>query len=115
MERVRSQKFLWKKIGAGSFRMANLKYIKPGQIFEATEEEIPVAFRDLIVRVDGDASPSPVEVEKKLDDVAKEASEYTLKARGGGGWYDVVDINGKVVNEKALKQDAALELINTLK
>jgi hypothetical protein len=39
--------------------------------------------------------------------------EYFLKARGGG-YYNVEDSNGKVINEKALRRKAADELIETL-
>ena len=41
----------WKKLGGGSFRLATGRIIKPNQIFDATEAEIPKAFRDVVVSV----------------------------------------------------------------
>jgi len=111
---------VWKKIGGGSLRF-NGRIIKPGQTFRATRNELPEAFLDVIVLADsapgnrpnpkfppakGPAGPpeiKPVEV------------VYTVKAREtGGGWYDVVDSNGKALNEKALKKETAEKLVHDL-
>jgi len=96
------------KEGTGSLRFQG-KIIKPGQRFLADPALLPKAFMDVIRpvgKLNGVASPSPENVEK---------AEYILKSRGGGGWFDVVHATtGKVINEKALKRQAALELIESL-
>jgi hypothetical protein len=102
----------WKKIGGGSFHATingRQVIIKPGQVFFAKEEEIPSGVRDLVVPVD------PVGVQKKVVEQEAKVAEaikpvYNLQHRGGG-WFDIVDADGKVQNEKALKkEDAEMEL-----
>lgn len=95
----------WKKIGGGSFRLGN-RIIKPNQVFSARPDQISEAFRDNIIPVDK-LPPEP-------KGVVSEPAEFFLKSKGGG-WYDVVDGNGKIKNEKSLKKASALELIETLK
>jgi hypothetical protein len=46
-----SQKLKWKNLG-GLFGMLDGRQIKRGEIFEATEAEVPKAFRDIIVLAD---------------------------------------------------------------
>lgn len=95
----------WKKIGRGSLRMKNM-IIKPGQIFSAKASEIPQAFRDTIIPLD--KLPKGVK-----EDIKVVATEYSIKHRSGK-WYDVVNANGKVLNEKAMTREKALELIKLL-
>lgn len=102
----------WKKIGGGSFRMASGKIIKPGQVFTAREDEIPTAFRNVVVPLDV-TLVSPVEAEPEVVKVAK--AEYTVVSRKSSkSWFDVVNAEGKVLNEKALKKEQAEELVKTL-
>ncbi len=105
----KSPKPTWKKIGGGSLRIGN-RIIKPNQTFEAYPEEISPSFRNLIIPVSADASfakstprePTPEEVVKE---------KYTVKPRGESKvWFDVIDSNGKVLNEKALKKETADQL-----
>jgi len=112
MQRSSTEKEIsWKKVGGGSLRF-NGRIIKPGQTFKARASEISPTFRDVIIPLEGipggaaPGQPAPV---IKADPV-----EYKLKARGSGGWFDVVDINGKKINEKALKEDTANKLIKDL-
>lgn len=109
MERTKGDegKIKYKKVGGGSHRMGN-RIIKPGQIFMAHPDEIAKTFKDVLVPVDS----LPDEEVQKVESVE---TKYILKRRGtGGGWYDVVDKQDKVLNEKALKRDAALQLIKDL-
>jgi len=103
----------WIKKGGGLFRLSNLKMIRPGIKFQAWEKDIPLAFRDQVIPL----SPitTPAEKEKEIEEVAVVAEEYKLQPRSGGGWFDVVSKTGKVINEKALKQVAAEQLLNSLK
>lgn len=106
----------WRKTGGGPFLAyinGKKRWIKPGQVFTAKASEIPEAFRDTIIPVDAKQVET---VEKKAVAEALNAKqpEYTAVHRGGG-WYNVVDENGKAVSEKALKKDGAQELIDQLK
>jgi|WetSurSiteA1Bulk_404760.scaffolds.fasta_scaffold206564_2 hypothetical protein len=120
MERTKTgilpeQLISWKKTGNGALRLKNLRYIKPGEIFEAYPSQIPAAFRDTVIPL----NPAKLKEEEQqreevINKVAVESSAYTVKPRGVGGWVDVIDINGKVINEKAMKLPAAEELIKKL-
>lgn len=95
----------WKYFGKKPFRIrGGRKIVKPNETFDAAESEIPQAFRDLIVPVKPLASEPPVEV---ID------SGYQLRHRAGN-WYDILDAQGKVVNEKALRQDEARRMLEAL-
>ncbi len=100
----------WRKTGGGSFRGLKGRIIKPNEKFQAYEHEIPKSFRDVIIPLQTipSTTKSPAPEVKGVDPV------YTVKARGKGGWYDVVDANGKVLNEKALKKEVAEKLVQDL-
>lgn len=106
---------LWKKEGGGSLHLridGRLTIIKPNQRFYAKEEEIPAAFRDVIIVVD----PAMAEVVKKEKEEKVEKStapEFKLQHRSGK-WWDVVNESGKVQNEKALAKEDAEDLLNSL-
>lgn len=98
---------MWKKVGGGSFRL-NGKIIKPGQSFRAHPDAIPKAFKDLII---------PLEKVRVKDEpvIAVAKLVYTLQPRGKSkSLFDVVDKNGKVLNEKALTKEVAQNLIDDL-
>lgn len=101
MERTKKakQQVLYQKIGGGSLHLPN-RIIKPNQKFRAYPEEIPTAFKDLVVVVNKDEAEAAERVEEdpKL--------EYFLKDKGGG-WYDIVNSSGKVQNEKSLRKEEA--------
>jgi hypothetical protein len=110
MKRTKAMK-KWIKRGGGSFsirRGKRSKLVKPNEVFFATEEEVPQAFRDSVVLAD-DKQPEPIS-EKK--DVA--VHDYTKRERSNG-WWDVADSNGKVVNEKAMREEDTDQLIQSLK
>jgi len=105
---VEDGEVMWQKIGGGSFRL-NGRMIKPGQKFAAKESDIPVSFRDVVIKVGEAAQPKPA------PEILGIVPVYEVKVRGKGGlWYDVVDQNGKVLNEKALKKDIAEKLVKDL-
>lgn len=93
----------WRKTGGGSFRMANGRIIKKNQVFHAAPDQIPESFRNVVVPVDG-VEEKPVEI---VD------PSYTIES-GTPGYYNVVDTNGKKMNEKQLRQDAAQEMVEAL-
>lgn len=91
----------WKNV-SGSLRIGN-RIIKPGQIFTATEEEVPHAFRDTVLALD----PLPAERVPEPTPLA-----YSLKKKNG--LWNVVDGQGKVLNEEPLPKEQAEELLKTL-
>jgi hypothetical protein len=94
----------WKKIGSGGF-LFNNRYIKPGQIFSASLEEIPVAFRDVIVPMEelpADRLLSPT------------SSNYKMVEIEGEGTYNIVDIHGKTLNEVPLEYEEATNFLKAL-
>lgn len=95
----------WKKIGNGSFILNN-RYIKPGQTFMATVNEIPVAFRDLIVPVEGLPEDQFLTVKK--------SSNYKIVEIEGTNTWNIVDSQGKVLNEKPMVRIEAEKLLNAL-
>lgn len=94
----------WKKIGNGSFLLNN-RYIKPGQTFTATVEEIPTAFRDLIIPVDK-LPEDPFMKPKKV-------SNYTLMQTEEGLW-NIVDKQGKIFNDAPMEKNEAEKVLNVL-
>lgn len=124
----------WKKIGGGTFRMKDGRIIKPNQVFEAYESDIPEVFRRWVipldpfpkekVKVENNFEIKPAEsknvkekdenTEKELDIKEDEELEVEMVHRGGG-WYDVVNKkSGKKINEKPLKKTDAEILLETL-
>jgi len=103
MERRRDTKLRWKNFGFGKFMTRDKRTILPGQEFLADVQDIPVAFRKTIRpldKVEEDLVPS-VEVLYKVE-------------KRGGSWYNVVDANGKIMNEKALTKVGAEEFVKKL-
>ena len=106
---------LWQKTGGGSFRMSR-RIIKPGEKFRARPDEIPKGFRDVVIPLEpipeGTFNTETGATEPIIPGVSP---KYTLKSRGGG-WYDIVDSAGKVMNEpkKPLKKAMAEQLIKDL-
>lgn len=97
----------WRKLGGGTFRMANGKIIKQNQVFEATTDEIPIAFRDSIVPIDGEI---PIAEQPAL----KSSTKYELRTKGVG-WFDVINTETtKPINEVGLRKEAAEKLLQEL-
>ena len=100
----KEERVKWKKVGGGTFRMASGKIIKQNQTFWARIDDVPIGFRDTIVPL------TELPEEKPLDVVN---SEYRIESRGVG-WYNILDGQGKVINENALREDKAKELLASL-
>ena len=121
---IDSEKVKWVNKGGGSFYAninGKIKIIKPGEVFNASLDEIPESFRDVLrqLPLEGEELPKTkaAPVEKPTPVVEEEpptALEYSVVPRSAG-YFDVVDKNGKVVNEKALRATAAEELVESLK
>jgi len=98
-------KVKWRKIGGGTFRMSKNRIIKQNQTFMAHPDEIPKQFRDVVVPVE------PLVPEEILRPVSQ---KYEVKSDKTPGWYNVFDGNGKQLNERRMKQDAAAILVESL-
>ena len=95
--------------GGGIFRLASGRIIKPKQSFKAFPDEIPEAFRDTVKPMDKDKA----EVYKETGIASVPDIEFTVKSEGGG-WYNVISAEGKVMNEKKLRKEDADELKEAL-
>ena len=105
----------WKKVGGGSLRISN-KIIKPGQIIEVRESEIPMAFRDLLIPLEDavEEQDRPAQGDTpEVKEEEKKPSVFSAKHKGGGR-FNVVDQDDKVMNEEFLTKVEALELIEKL-
>lgn len=108
----------FKKIGGGSFRMGN-RIIKPGQVFMAFPSEIPKIFRDVVIAVDTnfkfDATKAKKEIETPPPPVVVTPLKYSIQPHGKSLYlYDVVDAQGKILNEKSLKKEIAEKFVEDL-
>jgi len=106
---VEEVRIRYRKIGGGSLHLKN-RLIKPNEIFLAYPSEIKEAFRDTVIPLEEEPKrPMP-----KVEPLPKPAvkSAYTLKARGKSRLlFDVVDAQGKILNEKVLTKTLAEQLI----
>jgi len=104
MKRLRSGvEVQWLKKGGGTFRMKGGRQIKPGEKFWATPEEVPAAFRDTITVVETADEATP--------NNPKEG--YELQQRSPG-WYNVVDKDGNMVNQSAMRKKDAEKYMEDL-
>ena len=120
----------WKKIGGGTFTMADGTTIQPGETFKAAESQVPEAFRDVIILIDA----PEVEEETQDEDTQQEQAEIEVaynpeeqdeeetqhvvgnakrnvqaRKRPNTNWWDVF-VDGKQLNSKALNKKDAQKL-----
>jgi len=112
---MEEKKYRWKKLGGGSLRLKG-QIIKPGQIFTASEKEIPPAFRNQVQSLDGLPSVTnkviPSIVAVKTTYIMKPSEKGKIQPHGNSKtWFDVVDLDGKILNEKGLSKDDAANLL----
>ena len=104
----KSNKVWFTKLGGGILRLANGRIIKPNQRFQIDPREIPAAFMDTLKAEDPEKAEEVLS--NKVDVVP---TVYEIK-EDTPGWYDVVDANGKAINEKKLRQGQAESLKQAL-
>lgn len=96
----------WQKIEGGSFYLGKNKIIKPGEKFWAKESEIPLGFRDVVIRLTGKADTTA-----KIAKTIPPKIVYTVEpVADEEGLFNIVDAKGKVMNETPLDEESANEL-----
>jgi hypothetical protein len=114
MERAEAGTVLFEKIGGGSFVLKvpgqRDKMVKQGQRFRVKPEFIPAAFRDLCQPV------NPAELNTVVNEPNPDVTkvEYELQETEEEGLFDVLDSEGKAVNENPLPKKEAEELKSSL-
>lgn len=114
-EPVIESKLRWRKLGGGSIRcdIGGVKrIIKPGEIFFADFNELPKGSLDLLECLDKEGLKAAAVAEKAREPFVPVV--YTLKKAKSKDQWDVVDSEGKALNEKSLSRLAAEELLNTI-
>ncbi len=81
----------------------NGEFIKRNETFFAFPQEIPKSFMDTIVCIED----VPV---KEVEPDPETGMEYILVDRGNG-WFDIVDQDGKKVNETGMRKAKAEETL----
>lgn len=113
VEEVVSTKLRWRKVGGGSLRV-NIggvkRIIKPGEVFSADLEELPKSSMDLLVCLDSADLQKVVKSEKAREPFVPVV--YTLKKVKGTDLWNLIDSEGKALNEKPLSKVSAEELLN---
>lgn len=104
-------KLHWKKVGGGVLRIDG-QIIKPNQEFWATMESIPKSFMDCLICLEG---TKKIEEVKAADKKERETPEelYTIES-AGSGLFNLVNANGKPINDQPLSKKEAKELKVTL-
>jgi hypothetical protein len=100
MKRVRSDNpyaIWWQKKGRGTMHLQDGRKIEGGDKFQATEAEVNGLENWLI--------PLETKLSEKKTEVIGIKPQFFLRQRGA--WWDVVDNEGKVINENALRKTQA--------
>lgn len=124
-QEITRKKLRYQKIGGGSARLkldGRKQIIKPNQKFEAYPEEIPEAFKDTLILLEGQIVVKQKESPKvKIFGVKKrpktEGDEDPGKNKNGKekSWYNVVNKDTKeAMNPQPLTQGAAKKLAESL-
>lgn len=99
----------WRKT-AGTLKLRDGTVVGPGGTFMARPEDIPKVFRDTILPVNPEELLDPAMV---LAPIKPQIPNYTIKSCGPGR-YNVLDSQGKPVNEKSMTLADAERLMENL-
>lgn len=102
----------FKKLGRGALRLKGHGIIRGGTAFWAYPSEISPAFRDTVVPFDEKAAKQARVIPD--EEIPAVKTGYTLQKRETSSFYDVLDSQGKKVNEKALRKEDAEEYVKSL-
>lgn len=95
----------YRKQNGGSFILGDGRRIKPTQVFDAYPSEIPEAFKDLFELLEGDTTVR--------ERVITAPSKFVIGVRDDG-MFDVVDPDGKCLNDEPLGEEDAKRLLLAL-
>lgn len=101
----------WKKIGGGSLRFGN-RIIKPNEIFEATLEEIPEAFRDTLICLEPEALQELQEM--KEADMEINVDSFLIQSNGDKTFNVINAESKKPINKLPLSETSAQALLKSL-
>ena len=115
-----AQEKKYRKLGGGSLRLnigGKHRIIKPNEVFTAYPEEIPDAFLKSLQEVSGVQRTTKKIIKEEVPNVKEEETSKESKYTAvylQTGWWNVVDSEGKIVNESKLRKAKAEELIQQL-
>lgn len=100
------------KNNGATFRLKSGKIVKPNEVFQCYEIEIPEKFFNHVNPIDatGNVIPKTLYVKKESE---KPSYQFTAVERSPG-WWDVVNESEKPINETALRKADADKLIQSL-
>ena len=99
------------KLGKGTLTLYDGRIIQGGQRFFAYPEEISPAFRDSVELVS--ESKETKEIFQSDGVVKPTEPQFKIKLLSPG-WYDVVNEDGKAINENKLRKPQAEALVEDL-
>jgi hypothetical protein len=123
------KKYWFRKVGGGSFAILHengkKEIIKPNQKFQATMEQIPKAFKDVVLPLENIPSenkvvPQQPKSEVKLPTYSTTPHVHTEEEKAVEGFdetvelWDIVDMKGKVLNGVPLKKENAEQFVKDL-
>lgn len=114
-EEVVESRLRWRKLGGGSLRCdigGVRRIIKPGEVFYADVNELPKGSLDLLECLDKEGLKEAVVSEKAKEPFVPVV--FTLKKGKVKDQWNVVDSEGKILNEKPLSKALAEELLNAV-
>jgi hypothetical protein len=101
--------FKWKVITPGGFHdYAGHRIYKPGEEFIAPESKVPLAFRDVIRKVE----ELPTKTQEKV--IPGIVPTYTLQEVEGKNLFNVVNQNGKILTGRPITKEKAEKLVKDL-
>jgi hypothetical protein len=123
MQRTKRKKITFRKIGGGTFRLANGKIVKPNETFQAFPEDIPAGFKDVVKALEPLPDEEPIETvsnfelekaEQPEEKESPEGDDFELENREDGKWNVVKTTTGKPINESPLEKEEAETLMASL-
>lgn len=100
----------WKKLPGAPLELYDGRVIEPGHVFTSKLNNIPEAFIDLVECLEPDQLTEQIIIENKLPEV----NPYELQPADKPNWWNVVHVDGKVINEKPLRKKEAETLLKSL-
>lgn len=99
----------FRKIGSGVFRM-NGRIIKPNEEFYAHFDQIPKAFRNVIICLD---EKELIAIQSGAIGLKRDKAKFEIKQVLPNQW-NVINSTGKVMNETPLTEEEAIKLADIL-